>query len=198
VVSLFTYLDTEPYDTGLTVSGSCIAPGKSAPLWTIDDPDSEAPIGRIARAVWSVDGLETPTARPHPLAPSITGAVVERNPGYWAVHGTMRATGAIRNIGYDAFPVGPEGWIVDDLIDVNLGSLTAGATWSFETTSYQDRFTRYHQSVSFISGAAATVAATAVDPAVASASAAQQVARDARKALRAERAAAYRAGVAME
>ena len=188
LVSLLSYPDTEPYDTGSTVSSTCLAPGKTAPLWTIENPSSEVVLANITRAVWSVDGLERASARPHPLAPTITSNVFERNTGYWAVQGSLRASGgAIRNIGYDAYPVGPEGWIVDDLIDTNLGSLTQGASWSFETTSYKGaRFSRYLEAVSFISGVAVASVAP-VDAAIASESAAQRAARDARKALRAQR-----------
>jgi hypothetical protein len=188
LVEMYSFADTAPYKASSTVSTSCLAPGATAVVWDIQNPPSEAALGQIRSASYTIEGLEIATARPHPLAPTMTGTVYERNPGYWAVEGTVRGgTGAIRNIGVDVYPVGPEGWVLDDLGDTNLGSIPAGGSWSYDTTAYRGaRFSSYHQFVSFIEGASAAPAA-AVAPAVAAADQATERERADRNALRATR-----------
>jgi len=187
------YADTLPYDTGSTVSATCVGPGATAALYDIEIPGAEAPIAQISRASWIIEGLESPTAQLHPLTPTISGAVYEWNPGYWAVQGTVIATGGIRNIGLDVYPIGPSGWIVDHLSDTNLGSLSTGASWSYQTTTYRgERFSDYHQYVSFIEGTSATAVAATADPAVERAETAMRAAKAERRELRARRDAARR------
>jgi hypothetical protein len=128
------------------------------------------------------------------LAPGATGAVwdiqsvaSEAAFDYWAVKGTVRATaGTISSVLLDVYPIGSEGWIVDNLGDVNPDAILAGRSWSYETTGYDGpAFTRYHQYVDFIEGAGvAPVASAAADPAVAAAAAKRTRALGERSALR--------------
>lgn len=189
LAEMYTFADTAPYKTSSTLSTSCLAPGATGAFWDIQNPPGEAAIGQIRRASYTIGTLEIASAVPHSLAPTITGTVFERLTGYWAVQGTVRGAsgGAIRNIGMDVYPVGPEGWIVDNLIDTNLGSIPSGGSWAYETTSYQgSRFTRYHQYVSFIEGSSV---AASVDPAIAAAEARRKRWHDARSARSDQRAA---------
>jgi hypothetical protein len=193
VVEMYSFADTAPYKGALSSAAPCLAPGATGAVWDIRSVASEAALDRIRTASYTIETLAIPSAVPHPLAPTVTGAVFQRSTDYWAVKGTVRATaGTISSVRLDVYPIGSEGWIVDNLGDVNPDAILAGSSWSYETTGYDGpAFTRYHQYVDFIEGAGvAPAASAAADPAVAAAATKRTQVLGERSALREQRDAA--------
>jgi hypothetical protein len=79
--------------------------------------------------------------------------------GYFALSGSVQATGTIYNIGMDVYPLASNGLVIDQLSDFHLDTLQAATAWSYQTTSTQTPFTIFHQYIDFLAGAAPTTAA---------------------------------------
>ena len=191
LVELLSYSNAEPYESGLTSSIACIAPGKFGTFWTNDLPSAAIELTAIRTIRVALNGNRYPTAVPHPMVPAVMNAAIAEHStggtGTWTVTGTMTATDTIYNLLADIDLVSAEGWIVDRVAAYHLETFTEGTTWPFETTSYfrGTRPVEFLLFPEFIEGAQMAASTMAPDDLPAQAARVAEIARHVRD-LRAE------------
>lgn len=151
------FADGPPYESvvgGLTTT--CLAPGDTGVFWDLDSVPNTTAIETATTAEYTIDHLPRSEARPHPDTPTvtITGVVDRFNTGdSWALRGSVTARTAIRNIGLDVYPIDDSGLIADALSATHIETLPAGATWTFDSSTTERRFSRQHVFPGWIDGA---------------------------------------------
>ncbi|MGC4087498.1 MAG: hypothetical protein QM756_06330 [Polyangiaceae bacterium] len=157
VIGFTSYADAPPYaSASSTLSVPCIPAGKTAGFYS-NALGAAIDLTSIRSASVQFTTLSG-TYSPHPSTPTMTAAVTVNSTlgsGYWSVSGNLTAVKSISNIGVTAFPRSSAGLLVDQLTDVNLGSLLAGQVWAYEAEFYKGpQFSTFLESVDFIDGAA--------------------------------------------
>jgi hypothetical protein len=150
------YVDGPPYQGFGTVSSSCLAPGEHGALWDLQQVPRAFSLSLVRRVEVNVDLLPTPDRKPHPSAPVVTPGLVSDKFGsgtYWTLRGTLRAVATIHNYGVHVYPIGGDGMVLASLTASMPGALlSAGSSWSFETSGAKQRFSTQMIFAGFIDG----------------------------------------------
>lgn len=126
------YADALPYMGSLTTSMPCLGPGEHGAFWT-NDLSTVAP-SNVASVSITFDGLiTTGTKFVQTMTSTVVPDTIYQDGNHWAMSGTLSPSQTIYNVGIDAYPKSASGLLLDDLIDTNLGTITANTSWSFES-----------------------------------------------------------------
>ena len=168
VAAPYGYIEGKAYQMDAsTVSIGCLAPGEHGALWDMDTVPTVVDLATVKTVEILVEPYEVASAVPHPAAPVISGTVVV--PKYttsYVLTGVATGVQPIHNIGFAIYPRGADGMILDHLSATNLGSLSAGEVWSWESMSVKQPFATWMLFSSFITGLSSNHAPVSVDPAV--------------------------------
>src|SRR5204863_8070825 len=126
------------------VSDACLALGDRGALWDLDQVPVNFSLSSIRRVEYTVDVIPFNDV-PHPSAPTVTvGLVIDRygTGTGWVLRGTLTAVATINNYSVHAYPIASDGMVLASLTASNPAALlSAGSSWSFETSSAKQRFT---------------------------------------------------------
>ncbi|MEZ4227370.1 MAG: hypothetical protein R3B13_40910 [Polyangiaceae bacterium] len=136
------FADTPPHQLpSSALTASCLQPGTLGGLYSNGFFNAPLTPSNVATISFEIDGMPYDAVPLHPAAPTFSAVTLTElygpGSGYWGATGTLTATSTIYNIGIEIYPVAADGLVPDRLGDAHLGTLSAGSSYSFETTTYQ-------------------------------------------------------------
>ena len=151
------YASADPYVwTGSAPIMPCIAPGEVGSFYTNAFAATNADLSAITLIQVAFHPNTYPgtsLAADAPLVTSTPAPIV----GAYGLTGTFTGeVDTVNNIGLDAYPRDATGLVLGQITADDLGTLTAGATYSFSTDTVSTPFTQYRQFVDYITGVAQT------------------------------------------
>ena len=160
-----TYADTPPYlDSSSTLSTPCLAAGETGAFWDNDLPTSAVLVSAVASLTVTLTGSTYTGVTPFPEQMTVAPVsdTIYKDGNHFAMSGSFTPQQTVYNIGIAGYTKAASGLLSGHLTATNLGTVTAGTTWSFTSlTSIQGpQPTKVLAFPDFILGAAANVTYT--------------------------------------
>ena len=160
-----TYADTPPYlDSSSTLSMPCLAAGETGAFWDNDLPTSAVLVSAVASLTVTLTGSTYTgvTSFPEQMTVAPVSDTIYKDGNHFAMSGSFTPQQTVYNIGIAGYTKAASGLLSGHLTATNLGTVTAGTTWSFTSlTSIQGpQPTKVLAFPDFILGAAANVTYT--------------------------------------
>jgi hypothetical protein len=128
----------------------CMGPNEEAVAWDIQLVDTVVEPISVANAKVAVTAEHFAGAIPHPNAPNVVSSVMVDGFGTYVVSGQLTGVGQpVENMIIDVFPIDAQGFVFDNLQDIQFGPLAVGGALPFTTDFTQTSFTDFKLFVDF-------------------------------------------------
>ncbi len=151
VAEHYGFADADPFmepDDQFESTIPCIAPGEVGVVYSNGFASSNYGAMTVDAIEVIMVGSDYGAVVPHPMTPTYTPMATDD----WRVGGTATSVADIYNMAIDVYAYGADGLVFDRQSDYHLDAFYQGATWDFETLSFDEAVTEFEDYIDFLPG----------------------------------------------